>query len=243
MPKGIPVRQTQYEDPNVPIFSVGDVVRYSRLAKKLTQRRLAVAIGSYVTKSGNTVISEYERGFSFPGLHHIYMLTEVLGIEREPFFNLVLEAYYARFVSVHSNNYFKIAEKLKENRFKGDYDFKEYEGRYYFFTKGKIKYHFPKFFGIMQTALIEKGVCFRKIAESLQRKKYIKHKYSRTYIYGVMNGERTPSMKVVIDLCEYFKLDSFQVYSIVIREKALCHKLNMIEQWKLYKNERLNNGT
>ena len=240
MAEGIPVRQNLA---NAKVQTIGEMIRSYRLSKGLTQKRLAISIGSYVTVSGNTVISEYERGFSLPGIEHIYNLCEILGMDKQSFFEMVLRGHFRRFNIAHHKNFAEVVKITTKNAYRGEINFKKFENRYYFCTKGKIKYHFPRFYDIMQKCYIEKGTTFDKIAQSLARKKYIKHQYSRSYIQEVISGRKSPSLKVVIDLCDYFKIDTLEVYKIVVEEKAISHAKNMMEQWELYKTERANNGT
>lgn len=223
------------------VDSVGHMIYAHRTSRGMTQKQLAKAIGSYITQKGGTVISEWERGFTLPRFDNIFKLAEVLKVEKEPFFNAILREYYDRFVAFHHENFCKFTMEVRKNRFKGDLDYKKFEGRYYFCTKGKINYHFPEFSGIMQKCYRKKGVTYLKIAKSLKRRKYIKHTYSRGHISAVINGYKVPSLKIVVDLSEYFKLDDFKMYEIVVKEKAICHAKNMMEQWNEYKKERLNN--
>jgi transcriptional regulator with XRE-family HTH domain len=142
MAKNIPVRAYRK---NYIVNSVADLVTSFRLTNNLTQKKLAIEIGAYCSSSGNTVISEYENGKTLPGIEYIYRISNVLGIDKDSFFNIVLKEHFKRFTEKHMSIYTNF---IQHNNFDKCIS-------YYFCTKGVVKYSFTKLSAILKESIIK----------------------------------------------------------------------------------------
>ncbi len=215
------------------INNVGEMIRSLRLSKGMTQRELALAIGSYTASWGGHIY-KYEKRQRLPCAKYIYLLSEVFDIDKEVFFRIVLKEHYDNFITMHHKLFFKVVGN-EAPRSKTIYNYINAESRYYFCREGKLKYNFHKFSGIMIDAYNKRNIFCRKIADEIILQKGENHRYSAQHIHNIINGKRVPSLKVVIDLCEFFGLKTFETYKIMVEEKGLAHAKNMMLQWSLYK--------
>jgi transcriptional regulator with XRE-family HTH domain len=224
MAKDIPVRQ-HLKDNKVGNYS--DVIRSNRLSNNMTQNMLAQAVGSWTRKEGMSIVSEWETGFSLPGLKNIYNISETLNIDREGFFRVILREHFDRFTDRHYHIY---THYLQTNEF--------IDGRYYFITKGKIQYSFPKFVSIIKPLFKKKGITQLELVKRLRSNGAFEVR--RGYLSQIFSGKKCPGVRTVIGLAKYFKIEPFTLYKVVVEEKALAHAKNMMLQWELYKEERKN---
>ena len=227
---------------NKKVKTFGDMLQSHRIKIGATQRVLAEAIGSFVTITGNTVISEYERGFSLPSIPHIYALADIFDMDKDWLFMAVVKEHYNRFRSHHHDLYMQALRYKGEDKDAFYKRIKNLESRYYFCTEGKIHYTFPQFSGIMQGAMKRSDLNCQDLADGLKRLVGVEMAYSRSYIWNVVTGRKTPSLRITLDLAYFFDMNPSVIYSMVVKEKALAHIENMKRQWELYK-ERMANGT
>jgi len=213
MLKGVPLKP---KDLKTKIKNEGEMIRSYRISKNMTQHTLSLAIGAYVAKSGDNQVCKYERRIHLPCVKYIYMLSEVLDIDKESFFRMVLREHYNKFTTIHHELFFRVINE------KEVCDYKNAKVQYYFCREGKIECHFGKSSGIMRDAFYKKNIPYKKMIADIVLQKAEDHRCSVSHIHGVIQGKRVPSVKVVIDLCEYLGLRPFEVYKIVVEEKALA---------------------
>lgn len=219
------------------VKTIGDMIRSFRLSNGFTQKELSIKIGSYVTKTGNNIITGYESNRVLPNISNIDALALALKIDKEVLFRMVLKEHYTRFLRKHSKLYFKTINRKKSDKEYNLVQHNEKEGRYYFCTIGKIKHSLPKFSAIIKKAFNKKGITYKQLIRSLKGKKYTDYTYNRVYLTEIINGKESPSIKMIIILAKYFELNTYEVYNIAMKEKAFAHAKNMMLQWELYKEE------
>lgn len=228
--RGIPEKRD-----GIKVHSVAEMVRSYRLTRGFTQADLSIAIGSNTPIRRVNVVQVYESGRRLPNVKYIYALSEVLGLEREPFFNMVLREHYDRFSRKHHEKFIKATQKRKKGKklLKSDIDC-----RYLFCLHGKINHNFFKSSAMLKNAFLEKGITYEKLITGMENYRNTNYRYCHPHLSNIMNGKEVPSIKVILDLCEFLGLRAFEVYKVMVEEKALGHARNMMLQWNKYKIER-----
>lgn len=203
------------------------LIRTFRISNDLSQSKLGKKAGM-TGKPRNTPISPYERGVVSLTIEHIYKISKCLpGLDRDTLFNFVLKERYQKFIDKEYKLYYN--QSLKQ--------------RNYFYRKGKstrTKYRLLRFSKLLREARIKKGVTYPQMIKSFQRRKNIKHKYSRPYLVSMINGHRCPSLKDIKYLAIYFNLDAFKLFSLAAEGKAISLARDMMEYWESYKKEKDN---
>ncbi len=213
------------------INNVGEMVRAFRLSKGMTQESLSTAIRGRESKSSH--IHRYETRKRLPCIKYIYALSEVLGIDREILFRMVLKEHYDNFITMHHELFLKtMLQKSPMGKT---------SNLQYYFCKGRnLKHNFHEFSNIMKAAYYKKNMPYKRISDAIVAQKGEDHRRSASHLHSVINGDRVPGLMVVIDLCEFFGLKTFETYKIMVEEKGLAHAKNMVYQWELYKEMRKN---
>lgn len=220
----------------VTVHNVVEMIYSYRLSRGFTQADLAEAIGSYTLgKSRINIIQIYESGSHLPDINNIYMLAEVLGIEKESFFNMILREHYNRFTAKHHEKFSQSARRKKKGE---SISLDNLDCKYGFTKCGEVKHDFSKSSAILKNAFLKMGITYKDLIIRMENHKGIQRKYHYSTIYNAINGRRVTGLKTILDLCEFFKIKPFKVYKLMVEEKALAHAKNMVLQWNKYKIER-----
>lgn len=228
MYKGCPVKR---KGAKTKIETVGEMIYSYRITRGLTQADLSIAMGAEASRDVDIRVSRLEKGHHLPCFQNIYMLSKVLSIERESFFNMVLKEHYNNFLKLHHEKFFQVTEMIRNGK---DISSIDISCRYCFCMIGKLKHNFSKFSATIKDAFLKKDIAYRELGKELR------NRYSHPHIYNVINGKEVPGLKILLDLCDFFRLDPFKVYKIMVEEKALAHAKHMMLQWDIYKREREN---
>lgn len=238
MYKGCPLK---HKGRKTKIDTVGEMIYSYRITKGLTQLNLGKAIGAYIYKETSPRILHIERGYNLPGFHNIYMLSKILGIERESFFNMVLKEHYNRFITKNHEIFFRIIEMIRNGE---DISSVSTVCGYKFCVIGRIKHNFSESSAILKNAFLKKKIThkitYKKMAIEMENRANVHHCYDFRDIGKMMTGKRPPGLKILIEVCDYLEIKPFEVYKIMVKERALAHAKNMMLQWDIYKREREN---
>ncbi len=228
------------------IDTIGELIYSYRIAKGLTQVDLGKAIGTYIRvykfEEFSPMILKYEKGYALPGCHNIYMLSEVLGIEKEPFFNMVLKEHYNRFIEKHHEKFFQVIRMMEKGKELSSIDTL---CRYVFCHEGKLKHNFSKSSKILKNAFWKKKITdkitYKSMAIELNSRDGTRY-YDYRDLCNIMHGRRLLSLRVLFEICDYLEIESFKLHKTIVEERAFAHAVNMMEQWEICKQERKNNG-
>lgn len=234
MLKGCP---SKHKGVKTKINTVGEMIYSHRITKGLTQKNLAKAIGAYVYRNVSYRVLNIEKGHNLPCFKNIYMLSKVLDIERESFFNMVLKEHYNRFIAKYHEKFFQVIGMIRNGKNVSSINT---TCRYTFCMTGKLKYNFSKSSAILKNAFLEKKVTYKAMATEMGNRKNVYHYYDYRDIWSMMHGKRQISLSVLIEVCDYLGINLFRVYKIRVEEKALAHAKNMMLQWGIYKRGREN---
>jgi len=230
--KGIPLKRKK-----IIVHNVAEMIYSYRLSKGLTQADLAEAIGSYTLgKSRVNIIQVYEKGLSLPDINNIYMLSKVLNIEKESFFNIVLRERYDIFTIKHHEKFLRAIRKKEKGEKISSEDLK---CKYSFIKRGKIKYDFSKSSAMIKKAFLEKNISYKDLIIGMKNHKNIQKEYCYSVISCAINGKKTTSLKTILDLCEFLEIKPFKIYKLMIQEKAFAHSKNMMKRWELHKKKMI----
>jgi len=208
MAQDTPVRQYLK---NHKVSNVGEFIRSRRLSMNMTQVTLSKIIGCYISPRGNNQVSRYETREVLPEVEYVKKLTDALNIEGDALLTAVLREHFENFKEVHYKHYFKFMESDRA---------KNVENRYYFCTRGKVKYEFPKLIKMIRSSGLTDKQIVAKIPD-----------FSEGFVRGILSGKRTPSLKILVRFAEVTGIPAFKLYKVAVEEKAIAHAKNMLNEW------------